>query len=64
MKFDLRKALGALFGIYGLLLTVLGFTTDTAAYERSLGLNVNLGLGVILLFAAAVLLWFAFRRRD
>jgi hypothetical protein len=49
MNFDLRLPIGALFTLYGLLLTVYGVFGDKAQYARSLGLNVNLIWGLVLL---------------
>ena len=57
MKFDLRLPIGILFSIYGLLLVVFGLISDPKIYERSLGINVNLRWGlVLLLFGVAMLL--------
>ncbi len=49
MYFDLRLPIGALFTLYGVLLTGYGLLSDKAQYVRSLGLNVNLGWGLVLL---------------
>jgi len=49
MNFDLRLPIGALFTVYGALLVLYGFFGDRAQYARSLGLNVNLGWGLVLL---------------
>jgi hypothetical protein len=49
MSFDLRLPIGALFTVYGALLTLYGVLGDKAQYARSLGLNVNLGWGLVLL---------------
>jgi hypothetical protein len=49
MNFDLRLPIGALFTLYGALLVLYGAFSDPAQYERSLGLNVNLIWGLVLL---------------
>jgi len=49
MNFDLRLPIGALFTLYGALLTLYGAFADKAQYARSLGLNVNLIWGLVLL---------------
>lgn len=49
MYFDLRIAIGALFVVYGAVLTVYGALGDQAQYSRSLGLNVNLIWGALML---------------
>jgi MYXO-CTERM domain-containing protein len=57
MQFDLRVPLGLLFSIYGILLTLYGVLSDPGLYQRSLGININLSWGVVLLvFGLAVLL--------
>jgi uncharacterized protein YhhL (DUF1145 family) len=49
MRFDLRIAIGGLFTVYGVLLALYGLLGDKAQYSRSLGVNVNLVWGVVLL---------------
>jgi hypothetical protein len=49
MNFDLRLPIGALFTLYGALLALYGVFGDKAQYARSLGLNVNLIWGLVLL---------------
>ena len=59
--FDLRRIIGGLFVIYGLILVPLGLGESDASIEKSAGINVNLyaGLGMLavgLLFIAWALL--------
>ncbi len=61
MGLDLRFPIGLLLGIIGLLLSVYGALADPSIYQRSLGLNVNLYWGFVLLITGAILL-FAARR--
>ena len=51
MGFDIRIPIGALFGVLGLLLCIYGaITRGSAIYAvHSLGLNVNLWWGLIML---------------
>ena len=49
MYFDLRIAIGALFAVYGAVLALYGAFGDPAQYSRSLGLNVNLLWGTVML---------------
>jgi hypothetical protein len=58
MKFDLRLPIGILFSFYGVLLVVFGLATnsDAARYQSSLGINVNLWWGLVLLVFGA-LMW-------
>jgi len=56
MKFDLRFPIGLLFSFYGLLLAIFGVASDAKIYERSLGININLWWGVVLLAFGACML--------
>lgn len=53
--------IGLMFGIFGVILTAYGAVSDRAIYERSLGINVNLLWGVVLLAFGGVMLAFALR---
>ena len=56
MRFDLKTPIGLMFSLYGLLLTLYGVFGDQAQYSRSLGWNVNICCGgMMLLFGIAVL---------
>jgi len=50
MTLDLRIPAGLLFSLIGIILAAFGLSTkgDTALYERSLGINVNLWWGIVL----------------
>lgn len=61
MNLDLRLPLGLMFTIFGVLLTGFGLLSDTAIYDRSLGINVNLWWGLVLLGFGLVMLGFALR---
>lgn len=58
---DLRLPLGGLFTIFGLILTVYGLVSPRAIYAQSLGINVNLGWGLVMLIFGATLVAFAYR---
>jgi hypothetical protein len=51
MGLDIKIPIGLMFSIFGLILTILGLITagDTAMYEQSLGYNINLLSGVVML---------------
>ncbi len=61
MNLDLRYPIGLMFTIDGALLTVFGFISERAIYDRSLGINVNLWWGLVLLVFGVVMLTFAIR---
>ena len=46
--FDIRRIIGGLFLLYGLVLLVLGFDASDADIRRAHGLNVNLAVGIAL----------------
>ena len=58
MTLDVRTPSGYMFLILGALLIVYGVAGDAAQYQRSLGVNVNVGWGVVMAaFGACLLLW-------
>jgi hypothetical protein len=61
MKLDLRLPIGLMFSIIGALLVVFGLASDPAIYQRSLGVNVNLWWGLVLLVFGLVMLWLVWR---
>jgi NADH:ubiquinone oxidoreductase subunit 4 (subunit M) len=56
--FDIRRLIGGLFLIYGVILVVLGLGESDASIEKSADINVNLyaGLGMLVL-AAFFIAW-------
>ena len=62
MNFDLRLPIGIMFSAFGLILTVFGAISDKAIYEEhSLGININLIWGIVLLVFGASMLFLALR---
>jgi hypothetical protein len=57
--FDLRIPLGWLFLIVGCLLILSGFSAPVTNDGVSLGVNIDLVWGVVLLISALICLWFA-----
>lgn len=51
---DLKIPLGSLLTFYGLLLLVYGLVTDSEVYEKSLGMNVNVSWGVLMLVVGSI----------
>jgi hypothetical protein len=45
-----------MFSILGILLTTYGLVSDKAIYQRSLGINVNLGWGLVILAFGVLML--------
>ena len=60
--FDIRSFTGALFLIFGAIVTVVGLTASDADIEKSAGLNLALILGPIMLAMGAIfIVWLLLR---
>jgi hypothetical protein len=57
MNLDIRLPIGGLFTLLGLLLTGYGLLGDAADYRRSLGHNVNLWWGMVVLVFGLIFLF-------
>ena len=64
MNLDLRLPLGLMFTVFGALLVGYGLVSDRAIYDRSLGINVNLWWGLVLLAFGILMLLLAARGRG
>ena len=66
MGLDLRLPIGLMFSLIGVLLFVYGLATRARAdlYERSLGLNINLYWGLVLLVFGVAMLTMFWRGRK
>ena len=62
MGLDIRLPVGAFFAILGVALSAYGLLGDPAIYQRSLGINVNLEWGIVLLLFGSIMA--AFGRRG
>ena len=64
MDLDVRMPIGLMFSIFGVLLAGFGLVSNPRIYqEHSLGINVNLGWGVVLLLFGVTMLLLAVRAR-
>ncbi|MCX6320292.1 MAG: hypothetical protein NTX93_00580 [Bacteroidia bacterium] len=63
---DIRIPIGLMFTIIGILISVFGFVTKSNAemYQKSLGINVNLIMGVLMLVFGLIMLYFARRKKK
>ena len=57
MGLDIRLPIGFLFSIFGVLLITFGALGDKTIYERSLGININLEWGIVMLLFGALMLF-------
>ncbi|GAA2546649.1 MULTISPECIES: hypothetical protein [Streptomyces] len=60
--FDIRRIIGGLFVVYGVIVTIAGFTASDADLDKAEGVNINLwtGLGMLAL-GLLFLLWLKLR---
>jgi sulfite exporter TauE/SafE len=63
---DIRIPIGFMFTIIGIIITILGFFTlsDSAMYQKSLGINVNIIMGIIMLIFGVAMLFLAYRKKK
>ena len=65
MGFDIRLPIGYLFTIFGALLVLFGlFTANAEMYQRSLGINIDLWWGVVLLIFGLIMAFAARKARS
>ena len=60
--FDVRRFIGGLFVLYGLILFVLGIGASDADVDKAAGVNVNLWTGLAMLIVGGIFLAWAFTR--
>lgn len=57
-RFDIRRLIGALFILYGLILLVLGIVGSHHIKTKAAGVNINLWAGLgMLVFGALMVFW-------
>jgi cytochrome c biogenesis protein CcdA len=63
---DIRIPIGLMFSILGVLITGFGIFTvsNTEMYQKSLGINVNIVMGLLMLLFGLVMLFFARRKKK
>ena len=59
MQLDLRTPMGLMFSFVGVILAAFGAATrsDPALYDKSLGINVNLWWGIVLLIFGQIMFY-------
>jgi uncharacterized membrane protein len=63
---DIRIPIGLMFTVVGIIISVFGFFTisNTEMYHKSLGINVNIIMGLFMLIFGLVMLYFARRKKK
>ena len=64
MNFDLRLPLGLMMTLFGSMLAIYGLVADKAAFAKSLGINIDLGWGLVMLALGVLMLFLAMRARK
>ncbi|GAA2498309.1 hypothetical protein [Streptomyces longisporus] len=60
--FDLRRIIGGLFVVYGVIVTIAGIADGQAAIDKAQGININLWTGIgMLLLGVFFLVWLRLR---
>jgi hypothetical protein len=57
-KFDIRRIIGGVFLVYGVLLTVMGIVGSHHIKTKASGINVDLWTGIgMIIFAVVMIVW-------
>jgi putative Mn2+ efflux pump MntP len=65
MGLDIRWPIGLMFSLIGVLMAIYGAATGgDSIYQRSLGENINLIWGIVLLIFGVLMLWGAIRGKK
>lgn len=56
MGLDIRLPIGLMFAVLGLMLAGFGLFADKSVYQRSLGVNINLWWGLVMLLFGVIML--------
>ena len=63
---DIRIPIGLMFAILGVIITVYGVITGSGneMYQKSLGININLIMGILMLIFGVIMLWFSRKKKK
>jgi hypothetical protein len=57
-RFDIRRLIGGLFALYGVILTILGIVGSHHVKNKAAGIDIDLWTGLgMLVFAALMIFW-------
>ena len=60
--FDLRRIIGGLFAIYGVILFILGIAASQKEIDKAAGWNLNLWVGLAMIVVAGIFIGWALAR--
>lgn len=65
MGLDIRIPIGFMFTIFGVIITIYGIFTNsnTEMYAKSLSININIWMGLLMLVFGGLMLYFAKRKK-
>jgi len=63
---DIRIPIGLMFSVLGVLITIFGIVTksDSSMYQRSLGINVNIIMGLVMLVFGLIMLYLSRKKKK
>src|SRR5579871_6676549 len=61
-RFDIRRLIGFLFAIYGIVLTITGLVGSDHVKHKAAGINIDLWTGIGMIVVAVLMLVWAFSR--
>jgi len=66
MGLDIRIPIGLIFTIFGLIISIYGLFTNsnTEMYAKSLSININLIMGLLMLVFGTFMLFFARKKKQ
>lgn len=66
MGLDIRIPIGLIFTIFGLIISIYGLFTNSDAemYAKSLSININLIMGLLMLVFGTFMLYFARKKKQ
>lgn len=63
--FDVRRIIGGLFVVYGVIVTIAGFTASDADLKKAQDININLWTGIgMLILGLFFLIWMKLRPAE
>ena len=61
-RFDIRRIIGGLFALYGVVLVITGIVGSHTVKHKAAGININLWTGIGMLVFGALMIFWGFAR--
>jgi multisubunit Na+/H+ antiporter MnhG subunit len=62
MNLDIRLPIGMMFTLFGVILAAFGLLGNQQIYQRSLGININFGWGLVMIVFGVFMLFLGLRK--